>query len=75
MLDNYTAAALIEDAQRLKAAFPRTMVEASGVRMICRVLVSAANLPLPISCFLLLGNFKGDVVFILQPGSRCCEHG
>lgn len=31
MLDNYSAAALIEDGTRLKAAFPGIIIEASGV--------------------------------------------
>ena len=32
MLDNYTPAALVEDARALKLAFPHVLVEASGVR-------------------------------------------
>ena len=32
MLDNYTPAALVEDARALKHAYPHVLVEASGVR-------------------------------------------
>jgi nicotinate-nucleotide pyrophosphorylase (carboxylating) len=31
MLDNYSPAALLEDAAKIKAAFPKLIIEASGV--------------------------------------------